>query len=321
MIEYDSHFFPVKKEYFQINEFPLEFDIFHYQKYRGKRIPLLIAEKSSFIANLNDILAQKEYRQLYIKKTSAGDFDNYIEKTLQTVIQDKSISIEVKSDLLYKCACNVIKDIFDNPKSPENLTRVKQLTRALVDFATHDSTAIPHLLQLCSHDYYTFTHCIHVAALSSGFYLALGEGSNDELMNFSLGCLLHDIGKTQISNTILKKPGRLTKDEFEEIKKHPLYGYELLAGSVSDTTLDIILNHHERYNGTGYPNGLNGAHISDNAKMAILADVYDALTTNRPYAKAKNAFAAMVEMKERMIGHFEEKKVLEFVKFLGGVNH
>lgn len=321
MPENDRQFIPVKTEHLQTNGSTFDFDIFYYQEHRGKKIPLLIAEKSANIDNLKNALSQREYGQLYIKQESVEDFATYIEKTLKNIVQDQSIPLDAKSELLYNCACNVIKDIFDNPRSPENLKRVKQLTGSLVDFATHDVAAIPHLLRLCSHDYYTFTHCIHVACLSTGFYLALGEGSGDELMDFSLGCILHDIGKTQISNAILKKPGQLTTDEFEEIQKHPLYGQDLLAGSVSDVTLDIILNHHERYNGTGYPNGLSGNHISDNAKITIIADVYDALTTNRPYAKAKSPFSALEDMKEKMTGHFEEKKVFEFVKFLGGDIH
>ena len=90
----------------------------------------------------------------------------------------------------------------------------------------------------------------------------------------------------------------------------------LMKGEISDVALDVILHHHEKYDGTGYPEKLAGHDISDNAKVAIIADVYDALTTNRPYGDARDPFQAMLLMKEKMVGHFEQEKFISFVKFL-----
>ena len=82
--------------------------------------------------------------------------------------------------------------------------------------------------------------------------------------------------------------------------------------------LDVILHHHEQYTGKGYPHGLCGDEISSHAKIAAIADVYDALTTNRPYGLARPPFEAIMTMKEKMVGHFEQEKFLEFIRFLGG---
>ena len=118
-----------------------------------------------------------------------------------------------------------------------------------------------------------------------------------DLKHFCSGILLHDIGKTRISTDILNKKGKLTKEEFEEIKKHPEMGVEILkeTGSAFTEEYFITLQHHENYDGTGYPHGLKGDEILRCGKIARIIDVYGALTTNRPYAVAIRPFAALVE--------------------------
>jgi HD-GYP domain-containing protein (c-di-GMP phosphodiesterase class II) len=157
-----------------------------------------------------------------------------------------------------------------------------------------------------------------VAVFGIGLWRVIVNGRVDELREFALGCLLHDIGKTGISDWILNKPGKLDEQEFDEVKKHPQLGVELMKDSVSDLALDVILHHHERYDGTGYPEGLVGKQISDNAKIASIADVYDALTTNRPYSDARKPFNAVLLMKEQMVGHFEQEKFIKFIYMLSG---
>jgi len=170
-------------------------------------------------------------------------------------------------------------------------------------------------------DYYTFTHCIHVSVFCVGLAKVFNIRKHDEIYQLGLGALMHDVGKIKVDPKILNKPGKLTPEEFNEIKKHPRYGYEMLKESLPAASLDIVLHHHEKFNGMGYPDGLSKANISMNAKIACIADVYDALTTNRCYAKARNPFEAITTMKNEMIGQFEEEKFLAFIRMLGpGLN-
>lgn len=119
--------------------------------------------------------------------------------------------------------------------------------------------------------------------------------SKKELENLGLGALLHDIGKVKIPKEILNKPGRLTKEEFEFVKKHPEFGYQMIK---EDAEIDlssrlVIYHHHERLNGRGYPLGLEDEEIHDMAVVTALADVYDALTSSRPYRKGLSPYEAM----------------------------
>lgn len=145
------------------------------------------------------------------------------------------------------------------------------------------------LAEISAADAYTFAHSIDVCVFS--VYMGLNFGyKKDDLLTLGKGSILHDLGKTRVSPEILNKPGRLTDEEFEEVKNHPAWGYEMLTKNVSnqmsDAVLEIVLNHHERYNGSGYPGGLKGDAISDMAGICALSDVYNAMTTERVYRKA-----------------------------------
>jgi HD-GYP domain-containing protein (c-di-GMP phosphodiesterase class II) len=117
----------------------------------------------------------------------------------------------------------------------------------------------------------------------------------ENLEELGLGAILHDIGRIMIPSYILKKPGKLSKLEFEVIKKHPLHGYKILTKDkkIGEIPKLIALQHHERFNGKGYPKGLSDDEISDFAVITGLADVYDALTTDRPYRKKFSPYEAM----------------------------
>jgi HD-GYP domain-containing protein (c-di-GMP phosphodiesterase class II) len=111
--------------------------------------------------------------------------------------------------------------------------------------------------------------------------------NRDKLQQIGIGALLHDTGKMKVPSHILNKPGRLTQDEFEEIKKHPLYGAEILesAGGIPEESKEVTLRHHERYNGKGYPYGLKAEEIGYFGQLAAITDVYDAVTSDRAMAR------------------------------------
>jgi HD-GYP domain-containing protein (c-di-GMP phosphodiesterase class II) len=145
------------------------------------------------------------------------------------------------------------------------------------------------LAEISTTDVYTFAHSIDVCAFA--VYMGLNYGlKKSELLTLGTGSILHDLGKTQIPHEILNKPGRLTEEEIEEIKQHPVYGYNMLqeqeSGQLSESSLRIVLDHHERYNGSGYPRGISGDEISDMVSICALSDVFSAMTTERVYRKA-----------------------------------
>ncbi|WP_242976086.1 HD domain-containing phosphohydrolase [Desulfosporosinus sp. FKB] len=135
------------------------------------------------------------------------------------------------------------------------------------------------------HDFGIYTHVLNVALLSAIIGLQLSYNEN-KLKNLILGALLHDLGKLQVPKEILNKPGILTEEERDVIKQHPLLGEEMLKDArLISSVLATIKEHHERWNGRGYPFGLKGQEIYQDAQIVAVADVYEALTADRPYRK------------------------------------
>ena len=147
-----------------------------------------------------------------------------------------------------------------------------------------------------SSDSYTFGHCDRVAEYAVGVGRALGL-EEVELTTLRMGAYLHDLGKVRVPHEVLNKPGRLTQDEFELMKMHPVYGVEMLAGVEFPWDIKPIIRwHHEKFDGTGYPDRLKGDEIPITAQIACVVDVYDALTTTRSYRTAMTREEAVAEM-------------------------
>ena len=145
-----------------------------------------------------------------------------------------------------------------------------------------------------------------------GQWMKYGDNMIESLL---IAGLLHDIGKMKVDPAILNKPGKLTESEFEEMKKHPRYSYELLQDDKS-ISLDVkvgILMHHEKIDGSGYPYGVYSENINDIAKVLAVADVYDAMLSERPYKKKHSPFDVMQLMQEGVFGKLDTKILLTFL--------
>jgi HD-GYP domain-containing protein (c-di-GMP phosphodiesterase class II) len=178
--------------------------------------------------------------------------------------------------------------------------------------------AFLNLARLKDIDNYTYMHSVAV----SGLMIALGKQlglAGCELKDAGIAGLMHDVGKALIPNEILNKPGKLTEDEFEIIKTHPHKGYEILkdAEGANEGAIDVCLHHHERVDGTGYPDRISGDSPSLLARMCAVCDVYDALTSNRCYKSGWEPAETIRKMAEWRGGHFDERIFLAFVKTIG----
>ena len=176
--------------------------------------------------------------------------------------------------------------------------------------------ALLSVVRLKTHDDYTYLHSVAVCALMVSLARQLNLDDAQTRLAGTAG-LLHDVGKAGVSLEILNKPGKLTSEEFEIMKQHPVLGEALLRKSGgSDAVLDVALHHHEKINGSGYPHGLKGNAIAELARMAAICDVYDAVTSNRPYKAGWNPANAMSQMAS-WEGHFDQKIFFAFVKAVG----
>lgn len=207
-------------------------------------------------------------------------------------LSDDIVVESVISDQLRLCAVKTIKDVFINSNKKEYqpddvLANTKKVVDDLIDEILLNRNLMVNMVDLKIFDDYTFFHCVNVAVLSLVVGISLGY-ARSELYKLGLGALLHDIGKVFISKSILSKNGPLDDEEFDEIKKHPRLGFEYLCEHCDFPTKAYLgaLHHHERYDGSGYPMQLKGNDISEIGRIIAIADVYDALTSDRPYRKA-----------------------------------
>jgi len=194
----------------------------------------------------------------------------------------------------------------------------KAIVVELVDAITENSDAAMWLTQLKQAHEYTAQHCINVAVLSIAFGAHLGY-SREQLRLIGLGGLLHDVGKMRTPVEILDKPGRLTPEEFEVMKRHPVDGYEIMKATnqVPAQVLQIIRFHHERISGRGYPDGLRGEQISTAVLVTAICDVYDAITSDRVYHHGIGADQGLNAMYQMAPSDFGKELVQEFIKCIG----
>lgn len=194
----------------------------------------------------------------------------------------------------------------------------EKLVQEIADSVSRNPGALISLARLKTVDDYTYMHSVAVCALM----IALSRQLKlDESQTRSAGVagLLHDLGKAMIPMEVLNKPGKLTDEEFAIIKKHPEEGYHMLLGNsdADEIALDVVLHHHEKIGGLGYPKGCKDSEISIYARMGAVCDVYDAITSNRPYKAGWDPAESLRKMAEWVNGHFDPTVFHAFVKSLG----
>ncbi len=250
-----------------------------------------------------------KYRQIYIPEGQRNFYltslvgSTAIDDTKKSeIIKDSAIThlnklFDAKADFNTEMLVNTIKSCKDT---------VSSMVEVLKDYSIND---LQHLIsKLSFHDFYTFDHSVNVGMYSIGLLKAVNpEATNDELTVAGLGGLLHDLGKMKISTELINKPGKLTPEEFDMIKKHPEFGLDLLGSTAAEckginlhAISRVVFEHHENYNGTGYPQKLKGDDIYLLARITAIADFFDAITTQRSYhevLKTEEAIPVMAKTK------------------------
>ncbi|EHI97007.1 metal dependent phosphohydrolase [Clostridium sp. DL-VIII] len=215
-----------------------------------------------------------------------------IEEVIKPELRQKAISVikETFSDIERIASTHTFekRNIADYTKQEKRyFNSINRIAEELLDNVLANKNVLFSLVDIKSMDNYTYSHSVNVAVIS----LILGIGLNlskRSLIHLCIGALIHDIGKIFIPKEILQKPGKLTLEEYEIIKRHPKYGYDFLGkfSNLSAHIKLIVSQHHERFDGLGYPNRILGKKISPLARIVSIADVYDALTSDRPYKRA-----------------------------------
>ncbi|WP_313571921.1 HD-GYP domain-containing protein [Pantoea piersonii] len=197
-----------------------------------------------------------------------------------------------------------------------NLAGMLELVDEIAGSIRREPTALLSVARLKNHDDYTWLHSMAVCGLMINLAQQLGL-DNRQVLRVGMGGLLHDVGKAAVPLEILNKPGKLTEEEFEVMRQHPVTGAQMLMEANAEADLlDIALHHHEKYDGSGYPHRLKGEEISFYSRMAAVCDVYDALTSTRVYRKGWSPAEAMHNMLSWR-GHFDNQILYTFVRAIG----
>lgn len=196
-----------------------------------------------------------------------------------------------------------------------DIEAIGDTTQALIDSLSSQKDILINIADIKMYDDYTYHHSLSVAIMSIAIGIELGL-TNQMLNELGLAGLLHDIGKVAIPIEIINKPGKLTSDEFNVVKMHPVHAASHLKerNLVNDNIFNGIVGHHEKLDGSGYPNKLKGTDIHPYARILAVADVYDALTSNRPYRIPSPPNEAIEFVMGGMGSHFDERVVRAFLR-------
>lgn len=281
-------------------EIPLTFDVY-----------LNVGEKPVLFRKIGDRLTSERMKSLM--KHGANNFlvpqdqrDQYLAMLKQT-ISSPDTAREQKSRIIKESAFLHVQDLFTKEDIKPVIASAKDLVEDMVSFVSEDVEAAVSLMRLSIHDYYTYNHCVDVAVYSVALAKKILGDNRDVLIMAGLGGLLHDVGKRRIDRAIINKTSPLTVAEWEEIKRHPSYGLEFIKdiGAIPQDSKRAVFEHHENFDGSGYPRGLKEDEISKLARIVMIADVFDALTTDRSYHKAVTPKEALDTMFSMQPGKFD----------------
>ncbi|ADQ83377.1 HD-GYP domain-containing protein [Methylovorus sp. MP688] len=235
----------------------------------------------------------------------------------------KRISAEqerARAKKLLKASKQAITSMFNEVRMGQavNAADAMPLVEEITASVSRNEGALISLVRLKHKDDYTYMHSVAVCALMVALSRQLGM-DDKQTKQAGLAGLLHDIGKSAIPLDILNKPGKLTDEEFDIVRGHPKAGHEILLASngVDEVALDVCLHHHEKVDGTGYPHKLPNDEISIFAKMGAVCDVYDAVTSNRPYKEGWEPGVSLQRMAQWSKTHFDDRVFKAFVKSVG----
>lgn len=243
----------------------------------------------------------------FINSEDRDTFQAYLQKNWDTLLADSTIAIESRLEVL----SDVVRGIIDHQMHSGDVQRFVQASNSIaertVELIGTNDVALSQLCSVLHHDYGTFTHSTNVSFYAVLLAKELGYDQDDQ-HEIAVGGLLHDIGKLAIDSKIINKPGPLNIREMADMKRHPVIGLERLANNPEVTFGQLMMTyqHHERISGSGYPCGLPGRLIHPYAAICAIVDVFEALTSHRPYRKPMEISAAMAILNKNRGQDFDE---------------
>jgi putative nucleotidyltransferase with HDIG domain len=303
-------------------------DLLHFPAGRPPRVDLyqhvdgrwvLYCEAHTTFTNAARLrLISSNVKRLYIRFADGSVVASGNSLSTLLSLPDDELAPAVKATLMYSSAMSTAKLIFLTPGIPKHIDVALGVVCAIAGEIVRSPRCISGLVQTMRNDT-VYAHSVNVCIYATALAHYGGDEGN-ALSALGMGAFLHDIGKARVPRRILDKPSTLSGDEWEIMMKHPEMGLEVLGDQAQRLAPEVnaaVLEHHERLDGSGYPRGLRGEEISRAARLVAMADVYDALTSQRPYRSALSPFAALRTVRDEMLGQMDRGVFDNFVRMLG----
>lgn len=259
------------------------------------------------------------HSSVWVEDVAFENIRKYADDLIRRNIQNPNLSEDDRLRPLKNSALLVVEDLFEKP-TPENIQRSMKVVGSFVYVLMKEPKSYLHLNRLSDHDPYTLRHSVGTSVNCIILAKKLGITDEKELVNVGMAGLLHDIGKVNVRREIINKNGPLDELEWEEMRNHAQAGYEIIKNdpNLNERTKRAVWEHHEDRNGTGYPQGLKQEDTDLFSRIVCICDVFNALTTDRTYSKARTPFDAFQLMRDKIAHKIDDGLFQELVKIYGG---
>jgi len=259
------------------------------------------------------------HSSVWVEDVAFENVRKYADDLIRRQVQNTSLSDDDRLRALKNSALLVVEDLFESP-TQANIQRSMKVVGSFVYVLMKEPKSYLHLTRLSDHDPYTLRHSVGTSVNSIILARKLGITDEKELIAVGMAGLLHDIGKVNVRREIINKTGPLDELEWEEMRNHAQAGYEIIKDdpNLSERTKRAVWEHHEDRNGTGYPQGLHQEQTDLFSRIVCICDVFNALTTDRTYSKARTPFDAFQLMRDKIAHKIDDALFQELVKIYGG---
>jgi HD-GYP domain-containing protein (c-di-GMP phosphodiesterase class II) len=262
-------------------------------------------------------LLKTEQKRVFIRIEDGDDLMGYFEKNSSTLMNHPGTSLSKKRRVLMEMSSLNLRVLFGSDLDPKSLDNSVKRTNETVTRLINEAQILTRLSEVLSVDYSIYSHSINVSMLAMAFGRYMGM-PDTRVQNLGVGGMLHDVGMAKLPSWAMNNPQEFTPQQRAIMRQHPHHGYKMLLpiGAVPYDVLQIVLNHHENADGTGYPSGLKADKTPYLARVVKIADAYDAMTSTRPHQDAKTAMDAAAALLENGIDQFGTDLAPAFVRFL-----
>jgi HD-GYP domain-containing protein (c-di-GMP phosphodiesterase class II) len=263
-------------------------------------------------------LREHHARALHVPEKHASAYWRYVKEHITAILSDATFSPRRKAEVFHASAIGLTREVLLNPTGQESLATAGEVVKASAQLLVEGPRGFHAFLDMVGKDSSFYAHSVNVCTYGIALAQAVGL-PREKLHELGTGLLLHDLGMVGVPDEIVNKPGSLDDHEWQIIRGHPARGLQIYeeSGGQGEIATAVILFHHERMDGSGYPQGLQGAGIPLVARIAATVNVFDALTTVRPFRPARTTYQALACMKQELKTTVDQDLLNELIPLLG----